>query len=540
MPGEALECLGADKVVIEAGKDPCFLTPEFLNTLHPPGLPPHQLHIKVGAIYMLIRSINVNKGLCNGTRFVVHNCDNRFLLVCRHVSGIHEGELFCLPRFLLSPTEKYPFSFQRRQFPCIPAFAMTINKCQGSTFDELGVDLTSDCFSHGQAYVAYSRVRGWSHLHVLLPEGANSAKNVVSREVLDMAFRDDRPRPTSFHPESGGVHQHWLNEADDADRDAEALADNYDVLQDVLHVGEQFVGHFGQYDGSYIDRDEDVDAQGAMNDTPVAAADPVPHCMAPQVPYVIEGYRIDYKINYKISSAGHLTLQPASWLKINDTHPSKLNSAIAAMRWHAVAFRADLESFSGRQNYPVKWTGQQADYIRPILAKEYLLLSRIQQLKLACADSTTTDLAADAVLEDAIIAKYAHDIGTEGCFMPTSVFWLISQVCVVGAVKPGSTKKRAAAYWSPFSVCLFEIDGDSLAPGSVEVKVKSNNIADWTALVYKGDDPNGPGSVVTLACILLNWHYSSAEIWPNQIAGRNLLHVIVFRVFVVTLYLFLQ
>ncbi len=126
--------------------------------------------------------------------------------------------------------------------------------------------------------------------------------------------------------------------------------------------------------------------------------------------------------------------------------------------------------------------------------------------------------------EDAIIAKYAHDIGTEGCFMPTSVFWLISQVCVVGAVKSGGTKKRAAAYWSPFSVCLFEIDGDSLAPGSVAVTVKSNNIADWTALVYRGDDPNGPGSVVTLACILLNRHYSSAEIWPKQIAGKKCLH----------------
>jgi hypothetical protein len=96
MPGEALECNSVDKVVLEAGKDPCFLTPEFLNTLYPPGLPPSKLliNLKGGAIYMLIRSLNVEKGLCNGTRFVVHECDNKFMLVCRHISGIREGELF--------------------------------------------------------------------------------------------------------------------------------------------------------------------------------------------------------------------------------------------------------------------------------------------------------------------------------------------------------------------------------------------------------------------------------------------------------------
>ena len=59
MPGEVLECVGVDKVVLEAGKDPTFLSPEFLNNLHPPGMPPHKLLIKVGALYMLIRSINV-------------------------------------------------------------------------------------------------------------------------------------------------------------------------------------------------------------------------------------------------------------------------------------------------------------------------------------------------------------------------------------------------------------------------------------------------------------------------------------------------
>ena len=105
---------------------------------------------------------------------------------------------------------------------------------------------------------------------------------------------------------------------------------------------------------------------------------------------------------------------PDSYLNIHATHPSKFNSAIAAMRFHGVAFRADLASFGGGQTHPVRWSGQQADRIRPILAKEYLLLPRIQQLKLAYADVIIPDPTGpgegSAALDDACIAKFAHEI----------------------------------------------------------------------------------------------------------------------------------
>lgn len=86
-----------------------------------------------------------------------------------------------VPRILLIPND-LPFQFRRLQFPLRVSFALTINKAQGQTFSIAGVDLTEPCFSHGQLYVACSRVKSNKALFLLAPNGRIT--NVVYKEVL--------------------------------------------------------------------------------------------------------------------------------------------------------------------------------------------------------------------------------------------------------------------------------------------------------------------------------------------------------------------
>ena len=54
----------------------------------------------------------------------------------------------------------------RSQFPLIPASAVTIHKSQGLSLDNTIVDLSDRVFGAGMAYVALSRVRSLSGLHL--------------------------------------------------------------------------------------------------------------------------------------------------------------------------------------------------------------------------------------------------------------------------------------------------------------------------------------------------------------------------------------
>ncbi len=90
---------------------------EYLNSINCSGLPLARLALKVGCPVMVLRNLNLQGGLCNGTRGVVTQMGNRVVEV-RLLTGDHAGEKVFIPRMVTIPPEtQVPFQLKRRQFP---------------------------------------------------------------------------------------------------------------------------------------------------------------------------------------------------------------------------------------------------------------------------------------------------------------------------------------------------------------------------------------------------------------------------------------
>ncbi|XP_076038056.1 uncharacterized protein LOC143023419 [Oratosquilla oratoria] len=134
------------------------------NSMDSPSIPQHKLRLKEGAIVMVMRKICPPK-ICNGTRVMVTNL-RKNVIVGKILTGVYRNTQILLPRVTLEATDT-PVAFKRYQFPVKLCYAMTINKSQGQTFEKCGVLLdSSQCFAHGQLYVACSRVTSHDSLIV--------------------------------------------------------------------------------------------------------------------------------------------------------------------------------------------------------------------------------------------------------------------------------------------------------------------------------------------------------------------------------------
>lgn len=120
---------------------------------------PDTLELKVGAQVMLTFNVNLELGLCNGSRGVVkelteHGANILFL----------DGTQIFIEPIKIQIEERKNIAV-RTQLPLILAYALTIHKSQGSTIDCAIIDIGPNIFAPGQAYVALSRARNWKSVY---------------------------------------------------------------------------------------------------------------------------------------------------------------------------------------------------------------------------------------------------------------------------------------------------------------------------------------------------------------------------------------
>lgn len=140
-----------------------------------------RLVLKVGAQVMMIRN---GSGYCNGTIGVISELGKKCVTV-----DVSKGD----PEDVVS-IEIDPISFERieytsseskviakpvgtfTQLPLKLAWAITMHKSQGMTFDNVKIDFGFGSFAHGQTYVALSRCRSL--------EGISLVRRIQSRDIM--------------------------------------------------------------------------------------------------------------------------------------------------------------------------------------------------------------------------------------------------------------------------------------------------------------------------------------------------------------------
>ncbi|XP_065678124.1 ATP-dependent DNA helicase PIF1-like [Hydra vulgaris] len=139
---------------------------------------PISINIKIGAVVMLVKNINV-EGLCNGTIGVVtfieidvvwFNINGKEI----KIENVRENILDCTHSIIAS----------RIGLPLQLGFSLTVHKAQGCTLNKAVLNFNSKIFMLSLPYVSLSRVKELNHLYII-HNNKNELRKILKNITID-------------------------------------------------------------------------------------------------------------------------------------------------------------------------------------------------------------------------------------------------------------------------------------------------------------------------------------------------------------------
>jgi ATP-dependent DNA helicase PIF1 len=121
------------------------------------------IELTLNAQIIIIRNINVEESLVNGTRGIVKHLGNDFVVINDVNGNIHTIKYFT-DTFNNSISSKSSYIIH---MPIRICYALSIHKSQGMTIDALELDLGPNIFTCGQSYTALSRAKKLSSIKII-------------------------------------------------------------------------------------------------------------------------------------------------------------------------------------------------------------------------------------------------------------------------------------------------------------------------------------------------------------------------------------
>ena len=206
------------------------------------------LNLKVGAQVMFVRN-DTDRRWVNGTIGVVSKLDGEKIEVTKNSGESYEVPLCTWESFSyeydpVTKKIKKEVTGTYTQYPLRLAWAITVHKSQGMTFDKMNLDLSYRMFAAGQLYVALSRVRSLNGLY--LSGYISPANALTSREVLSYASGYNDEHAISNAIESGKATYELLlkNDYDGAAKQILLLVNKKVLENDIkeaLHLAKSFL-----------------------------------------------------------------------------------------------------------------------------------------------------------------------------------------------------------------------------------------------------------------------------------------------------------